>query len=130
MSTSASGGAAKKWILRLGLGGLLLFLVGSGLYTGATLTYSYSKGERIGFVQKISTRGWVCKTWEGELSLIQVPGQQAPAFAFTVRDDKTAKAIQGLAGHKVALHYEQHRGVPTSCFGDTEYFVVGVEKAD
>jgi len=122
--------SAAKWIRRVALGGGLLIVGGSALYTGVALSFSYSKGERVGYVQKLSRRGWVCKTWEGDLSLVQSPGQTAQIFAFTVRDDKTAKAIEGLAGHKVALHYEQHRGVPTSCFGDTEYFVIGVDKAE
>jgi hypothetical protein len=130
MDLTSAAATTKKWTLRLAIGGLVLFVVGSGLYTGATLSYSYSKGERVGFVQKISQRGWACKTWEGDLSQVQVVGQPAEQFQFSVRDDKVAKAIEALAGHKVALHYEQHRGVPSTCFGDTEYFVVRVEKAD
>jgi len=130
MDLKATGAKAKKWGIRLVVGGLLLFLVGFGLYTFATLSYSYSKGERVGFVQKLSQRGWLCKTNEGDLAMVNIVGQQAEIFHFTVRDDAVAKKIETFAGHKVALQYEEHRGVPSSCFGDTTYFVVDVSKAE
>lgn len=130
MELAQTRSTVKKWTVRVLVGSVVLAIGGAALYTAAALTFTYSDGERVGYVQKISRRGWICKTWEGDLSLVQVPGQQAPPFAFSVRDDKVAKAIEDLAGHKVALHYAQHKGVPTRCFGDTEYFVVKVERAD
>jgi len=130
MDLKKTGASAKKWAIRLVVGGLLLFVVGFGLYTYGTLSYSYSKGERIGFVQKLSQRGWMCKTNEGDLAMVNIVGQQAEIFHFTVRDDAVAKKIETFAGHKVALQYEEHRGVPSSCFGDTTYFVVDVSKAE
>jgi hypothetical protein len=120
----------KKWLIRVVVGGVLLAVLGSSLYTCATLNYSYSKGERVGFVQKLSKRGWVCGTTEGELAMVNVAGQQAEKFLFTVPDDKIAKLIESYSGHRVELQYEEHRGVPSSCFGDTQYFVVGVKKTD
>jgi hypothetical protein len=130
MDLKKTGAAAKKWAIRLVVGGLLLFVVGFGLYTYGTLSYSYSKGERVGFVQKLSQRGWLCKTNEGDLAMVNIVGQQAEIFHFTVRDDAVSKKIETFAGHKVALQYEEHRGVPSSCFGDTTYFVVDVSKAE
>lgn len=88
-----------------------------------TLNSTYSRGIRAGFIQKLSQKGWVCKTWEGDLAMATVPGTAPERFIFTVRDDSVANQINRLMGSKVALTYEQHRGVPTSCFGDTEYFV-------
>ena len=129
MDLKETGAKAKKWGIRLVVGGLLLFLVGFGLYTFATLSYSYSKGERVGFVQKLSQRGWLCKTNEGELALVNMPGQQAEIFDFTVRDDAVVTQIDALAGHRVVLEYEEHKGVPSSCFGETSYFVTGVHEA-
>jgi hypothetical protein len=119
-----------KWLRRILIGGVLLAIVGSALFTFATLSFSYSKGERVGFVQKLSKRGWVCKTNEGDLAMVNVPGQPAQMFSFTVRDDAVAKEIESFAGHRVELQYEEHRGVPSSCFGDTSYFVTGVKKTD
>lgn len=120
----------KKFALRVAIGlvaaGILLPIV----YTYAALNFTYSAGERVGFVQKLSARGWICKTNEGELALVNLPGQPAEKFLFTVRDDHVVKEIDGLVGHKVALSYKEHRGVPVSCFGDTPYFVVGVRKAE
>jgi hypothetical protein len=130
MDLKETGAKAKKWAIRLVVGGLLLFVAGFALYTLATLNYSYSKGERVGFVQKLSQRGWLCKTNEGDLAMVNIVGQQAEIFHFTVRDDAVAKKIETFAGHKVALQYEEHRGVPSSCFGDTTSFVVDVSKAE
>jgi len=98
------------------------------LYTWATLHYAYSTGERAGYVQKISLKGWICKTWEGELAMTTVPGVAPQIWQFTVRGDATAHQIEQTAGHRVALSYQQHRGVPSSCFGETEYFVTGVRR--
>jgi hypothetical protein len=130
MDLKKTGAAAKKWAIRLVVGGLLLFVVGFGLYTYGTLSYSYSKGERVGFVQKLAQRGWLCKTNEGDLAMVNIAGQQAEIFHFTVRDDAVAKKIETFAGHKVAIQYEEHRGIPSSCFGDTTSFVVDVSKAE
>jgi len=118
----------KKWVRRVGVGVVLLVVVGSSLYTLFTLKFSYSTGERVGFVQKLSKRGWICKTNEGELAMVNMAGQQAQMFFFTVPDDAVVKQIEAFAGHRVLLEYEEHRGIPSSCFGDTEYFVVGVKK--
>jgi len=97
-------------------------------YVALTLTWSYSTGERAGFLQKVSDKGWICKTWEGELSLVAMPGTTPEKFLFTVRDAEMAKRVNAAAGKRVVLTYEQHKGVPTSCFGETEYFVVGVKE--
>jgi len=102
----------------------LLLLV---LYTWSALTWSYSSGERAGYVQKFSRKGWVCKTWEGELAMVAVPGSMPEKFYFTVRNDSVAALINQSLGKRVALHYNQHKGVPTSCFGETEYFVSDVK---
>jgi hypothetical protein len=119
-----------KWLGRIVVVGGLLALVGSTLYTLFTLNYAYSKGERVGFVQKLSKRGWLCKTDEGELAMVNMAGQQATIFDFTVPDDKVAKEIESYAGHRVVLEYEEHRGIPSTCFGDTPYFVTGVKKTE
>jgi hypothetical protein len=95
-------------------------------YTWVTLHYAYSTGERAGFMQKLSKKGWICKTWEGELSLVALPGAAPEKFTFSVRDDAVAARIDAAVGQRVSLSYEQHKGVPSSCFGDTEYFVTGV----
>jgi hypothetical protein len=109
--------------LLLVLAGLLALFA---LYVYIALHWSYSEGERAGFLQKISYKGWVCKTWEGELSLVAIPGAAPEKFLFTVRDDEVAKLVNDAAGKRVKLNYEQHKGLPSSCFGETDYFVVGV----
>jgi hypothetical protein len=98
------------------------------LWIWVSLGYTYSSGERAGYVQKISKKGWICKTWEGELAMANLPGTMPQIFAFTVRNDSVAKVIEQNAGKQVSLTYDQHRGVPTTCFGETEYFVTGVHR--
>jgi hypothetical protein len=105
---------------------ILLPLLGFALWVTLTLNYTYSSGNRAGILQKFSRRGWVCKTWEGELLLSALPGTVPEKFQFTVRSDSVAEEINKLNGHRVVLFYSQHVGVPTSCFGDTEYYVTGV----
>jgi len=108
------------------LGLLVLPALVFTIWAGITLSYSYSDGERVGYVQKLSRKGWLCKTWEGELQLSNIPGSAPILFQFSVRSDSLARAIQALAGRQVAIYYEQHVGVPSDCFGETEYFVTTV----
>jgi hypothetical protein len=107
---------------------LLIPAVIVALWIWVSLGYAYSSGERAGYVQKISKKGWICKTWEGELAMANLPGTMPQIFAFTVRNDSIAKVIEQNAGKQVSLSYDQHRGVPTTCFGETEYFVTGVRR--
>lgn len=105
---------------------LLALVVVAGLatlYTTVTLAFTYSQGDRVGYVQKLSKKGWVCPTWEGELAMVNIPGQAPEIFPFSVRSDAVARSLQQAEGRRVSLHYEQKKGVPTSCFGETEYFV-------
>jgi hypothetical protein len=110
--------------------GMLAFLVVLVLlfaaYTWFVLTWSYSNGERAGYVQKLSKKGWLCKTWEGELALVTMPGTVAEKFFFSVRDDAVAGRINESIGRRVAVDYEEHVGVPTNCFAETRYFITGV----
>lgn len=91
-----------------------------------TLAWSYSEGDRAGYVQKLSKKGWLCKTWEGEIAMVTMPGAIPEKFEFTVRKDEVAEKINNLAGKRVVLYYQQHKFIPNSCFGETEYFVEDV----
>ncbi len=119
------------WLRRL----LVVVLLMVGLfaaYTWLMLSWSYSSGERAGWIQKFSHKGWLCKTWEGELAMVSMPGTTAEKFLFTVRDPAVADDINRSMGKRVALHYEEKTGIPSSCFGDTRYFVskvIAVEDA-
>ena len=88
--------------------------------------WSYSEGERAGWIQKFSNKGWLCKTWEGEMAMVSMPGSMSEKFFFTVWDDATAEQINKLMGKRVSLHYEEKVGIPTSCFGETRYYVTKV----
>ena len=97
-------------------------------FTAFTLSWSYAQGERAGYVQKLSKKGWVCKTWEGEMAMVTMPGTVAEKFYFTVREDGVADQINLTIGKRVVLDYEEHKWIPISCFGETGYFVTGVRE--
>lgn len=97
------------------------------LYTWVTLTWVYSSGERAGYVQKFSSKGYVCKTWEGEIVLVSMPGTQAEKFNFTVKNDTVAKQVVESLGKRVRISYEEHKGIPSACFGDSPYFVNSIQ---
>ncbi|MDP1900132.1 MAG: hypothetical protein Q8K96_06730 [Rubrivivax sp.] len=99
-------------------------------YFWAALSWNYSSGERAGWVQKLSKKGWVCKTWEGELSLVSMPGAAPEKFLFTIFDDAVAQRVTQAMGKRVALHYEEKVGLPGSCFGETRHYVTGVVVSD
>ena len=108
---------------------LTLILIPALLFAGwswVTLTYAYSKGDRAGYAQKLSEKGWLCKTWEGELAMANLPGAMPEIFRFSVRNDSIAKLLESNLGKRVSLSYEQHRGIPTSCFGETEYYITNM----
>lgn len=115
-----------KWKITAVLFLVVLPLAAFALWVTVALNYSYASGERAGFVQKLSNKGWVCKTWEGELALANGPNVMPEIFRFTVRSDKVADEINNSLGKQVKLTYEQHKGVPTQCFGETEYFVTNI----
>lgn len=114
-----SGFGIRTW---LGLA-LLAAVAGTAGYTWLALSWDYSDGERAGLLQKFSRKGWVCKTYEGELALYVVAGVQPEIWPFSVRDAALARQLSAAVGQRVQLHYTEHRGVPTGCFGDTGYYV-------
>lgn len=111
----------KTLLILVGL--ILLVAMIFSTYIWVALSWSYSTGERAGLMQKISRKGWLCKTWEGELLLTSMPGAIPEKFEFSVRDEALANQLIEHTGQKLILTYAQHKGIPTSCFGDTEYFV-------
>lgn len=121
--------AARRFTIRL-LAALIIFpSIALAGWTWVTLKFVYASGDRSGYVQKLSKKGWLCKTWEGELAMANLPGAMPQIFEFTVRDEAVAQAITKSMGERVSLHYEQHRGIPVSCFGDTEYFITSMSVA-
>ena len=111
----------KTLLILVGL--ILLAAMIFSAYIWVALSWSYSTGERAGLMQKISRKGWLCKTWESELLLTSMPGAIPEKFEFSVRDEALANQLIEHTGQKLILTYAQHKGIPTSCFGDTEYFV-------
>jgi hypothetical protein len=106
---------------------LLIPILALGAWAYITLHFSYSTGERSGQLQKFSSKGWICKTWEGEITMPTQPGVPPQIFAFSVRDADVAHTLRDTSGQRVTLTYNQHKGVPSTCFGETEYYVTGVK---
>ena len=119
--------ARRKWPLTIF--GVVVLVPAALLaaWTAIALSWSYSHGERAGYIQKFSQKGWVCKTWEGQLAMVNVPGANQERFDFSVRDDSVAAQITRAMGSRVAISYEQHRGVPGACFGETQYYITEVK---
>jgi hypothetical protein len=118
--------ARKRWwhhwraiLIGLVVAPVLLFTA----FTFVAANWSYSDGERAGTLQKFSRKGWLCKTWEGELMQPTAPGVAPTIWNFTVRDDETARQVESGIGVRVVLHYKEHKGIPSTCFGDTHYWV-------
>jgi len=116
---------------------VLLGLLGAAAWTWVSLNFAYSEGDRAGILQKFDRRGWLCKTQEGELVLYMMPGTaiagiQPQVWDFSVRDGDiaTAAELSKAVGHKVQMHYTEHRGVPSACFGETRFFVDSVRVVD
>lgn len=107
---------------------ILVPLLLAAAWTWVTLNWNFSEGERTGYVQKLSKKGWFCKTWEGEIVMVTMPGAIPDKFEFTVPDPAVAKRINALAGKRVILIYEQHKFIPSSCFAETEYFITDVRE--
>ena len=116
----------RKWLIITLVVIVVLPIAAFSLWSWIALSYSYSDGDRAGYVQKFSRKGWLCKTWEGELAMVNVPGAMQERWTFSVRDDSIANIISSSMGQQVSLHYEEKRGIPTSCFGETDYFVTAV----
>jgi hypothetical protein len=106
---------------------LVMFALAYGFFVWK---WSYSEGERAGFVQKLSKKGFICKTYEGELTMVALPGAAPEKFLFTVWDDIVAEEINKLVGKRVALFYQEKVGLPTSCFGDTRYYITKVKSLE
>ena len=104
----------------------LVIALFSALYVFVVMQWNYSTGERAGWVQKLSRKGWLCKTWEGEMALVSLPGASPEKFFFTVREDEVAEKINVVMGRRVSVHYVEKVGLPTSCFGETRHYVTSV----
>ena len=124
--SSGSSWKRRNWRKLTIAGVILIPLLLIAAWTAVALSYSFSTGERAGYAQKLSHRGWLCKTWEGELAMVNLPGAMPEIFRFSVRNDSIAHLIERNLGKRVSLSYEQHRGVPTSCFAETQYYITNV----
>ena len=122
--------STRQKVVLIAVAVVVLIVGGFAAYVWSALHLSYSKGERSGYVQKLSKKGWVCKTWEGEMAMVSIPGTTPEIFNFSVRDDAIAAKLNQTIGKRVAVSYEQHKGVPTQCFGETDYFVTDVKAVE
>jgi len=111
-----------RWLKRLLIAVPILVLLLGAAWTWFTLNWWYAEGERAGILQKFSRKGWLCKTYEGELALYIVSDVAPEIWRFSTRDPELAKQLSANVGRQMRVHYFEHRGVPTNCFGETPYF--------
>lgn len=111
-----------RWLWRLGILLPLIVLLLGAAWTWVALNWSYSEGERAGVLQKFSRKGWICKTYEGELAQYVVGGVAPQIWHFSTRDPELAKQLSSHVGRQLRIHYSEHRGVPGNCFAETPYF--------
>ena len=121
--------SGKKWLLIL----LLVLIAGFGI-TYLIFNFTYSEGNRAGVLIKFSKKGYVFKTYEGELNIgglgnIPNTAQMNQIWDFSVRDNSVADSLMKLEGKKVSLHY---REVLKNFVwdGDTKYFVDGIKQIE
>jgi len=114
----------KKFLF--GFVGLLLLSI--VLYFSAVYYLTYSEGYRSGQLVKVSYKGLIFKTWEGQLSQGVSEGQ---VFRFSIEDneERVIKLLQDYQGSNVRLKFKE-RYSTFSWWGDTKYFVVDVQKVD
>jgi hypothetical protein len=123
MEATRRGGGVVK-IASIVVGVIVLAITA---WTFFTLSWAYSEGERAGVLQKFSRKGWICKTYEGELALYVVGGVAPQIWHFSTRDGQLAQQLSKAVGKQVRLHYSEHKGVPTNCFAETPYFAESFE---
>jgi hypothetical protein len=122
LADRAHGRTGRGALVRVLLIAAVLVVVAGGLWTWFSLTWAYSEGERAGVLQKFSRKGWICKTYEGELAQYVVGGVAPQIWHFSARDPQMAKQLAEAVGQQIRVHYTEHRGVPTDCFAETPYF--------
>ena len=119
-----------RWIAKLLTALIVLAVVTFGIWFWVSVTFAYSNGQRAGYIQKFSKRGWIVKTWEGELAMVNLPGAMPEVFRFSVRSPETVQKIQDNIGRRVSLQYEEHRYIPLPIFGETSYFATDVKPVE
>lgn len=116
--------------MRIGCITTLVLLLGLGVFAWWRYYYTYSDGNRFGLLQKFSRRGNLFKTYEGEMILSSVKGNQgvtiaSEKFFFSVTNETVAQKMAALQGENITVHYEQKN---SAAFwrGDSEYIVDSV----
>lgn len=111
---------------------LTLIVIITGMFIYGKYFYTYSNGYRAGLLQKFSHKGNIIKTYEGEMILSSVTGNQNVAIAsekffFTVTDKNLANQLDTIQGQMVIVHYQQKNGA-LFWRGDSPYLVDGVKR--
>jgi hypothetical protein len=117
-------------VLRMIIIGIVLLIAGIIYWK---YYFTYSTGNRFGLLQKFSHKGNVFKTYEGEMILSSVEGNQnvpiaSEKFYFSVTDKRIASQLMDLQGKHVTVHYMQKNGT-LSWRGESEYIVDSVVNA-
>ena len=85
---------------------------------------TYSTGVRSGELIKISRKGVIVKTWEGEISQ-GISGAQIFTFSVEDKNEQVIENLQKYQGSYVKLTYKE-RYKTFFWLGDTKYFITKV----
>jgi hypothetical protein len=110
---------------------LLIIVVVFGV-TYLVFNFTYSEGNRAGVLIKFSKKGYIFKTYEGELNVgglgnIPNTAQMNQTWEFSVKDQTIADSLMHMEGKRVSLHYRQIMK-NMAWQGETPYFVDGVQE--
>lgn len=113
--------------ISIGIICIILLVVGKSFFP----TFGeYSEGDRTGDVSKFTQKGWMFKTWEGELVLGGLKTDSegkaiTNLFEFSVADQSVIDTLNANPGANVTLHYTEYFNV-NIYEGSTDYLVTGV----
>ncbi|MBQ4914832.1 6-phosphogluconate dehydrogenase [Maribacter sp. MMG018] len=112
-----------KKILFLFIGGCLLLLA---LFYAFIYYVPYSEGVRSGELIKVSKKGVLVKTWEGEISQ-GISGAQIFSFSVLDKDKEVIQKLKDYQGQYVKIDYTE-RYATFFWLGDSKYFVTNVQQ--
>ena len=93
---------------------------------GLAFSWSYSEGERAGHPAEVQPTGLGLQDVRGRAGHVHRPGVTPTIWEFSVRNEAVVPRLSAALGKRVVLHYREHPGIPTTCFGHTPYFVDSV----
>lgn len=111
---------------KIGIYFVIVVVVMTALFFTIAYYASYSDGDRTGELIKFSRKGYVFKTWEGEISQ-GIAGAQIFKFSVLDNDEEVIETLKKYQGQYIKVTYvERYTTFPW--WGDTNYYITAVKK--